>query len=64
MKKYENYLAIVISALTVLILGWWNPTLLQSRTSLNSPSGYPNYLWLSLAVLIVGAFIIWWLNPL
>ena len=53
--QYEHYLPIVLAALTVLILGCWNPQGLQAKNANGSASGYPNYLWLALLALLVGA---------
>jgi len=59
---YEYYLPIVVAALTVLLLGWWNPRALQTKNHAGKPSGYPSYLWLSLSVLIIGVLGVWWLK--
>jgi hypothetical protein len=50
---YDHYLSIVLSALTVLILGCWNPVMLQVTRN-GVPTGYPNYMWLALFALLVG----------
>lgn len=50
---YDLYFPIVISALTVLILGAWNPRGLQTVQN-GQPNGNPNYMWLALISLLVG----------
>jgi hypothetical protein len=60
MAQHEQYLAVALAALTVLILGCWNPKALQSRKSDGvTPSGYPSYLWLALFAFLVGALYCW-----
>lgn len=55
---YEHYLPVVLAALTVLILGCWNPKALQVRDSQGNPTGSPSYLWLALFALLVGALTV------
>lgn len=56
MAQHEQYLAVAFAALTVLLLGCWNPKALQSKKSDGvTPSGYPSYLWLALFAFLVGA---------
>jgi H+/Cl- antiporter ClcA len=50
---YDHYLPIVVAALTVLVLGCWNPRALQT-TQNGQPTGCPNYLWLALFALLAG----------
>ncbi|HMP31579.1 MAG TPA: hypothetical protein PKD85_18395 [Saprospiraceae bacterium] len=50
---YDHYLPILISALTVLIIGCWNPEALQSRKN-GMPSGHPSYMMLALFALLAG----------
>lgn len=50
---YDHYLPVVLAALTVLILGCWNPRQLQSHQN-GVPSGHPSYVWLAVISLIVG----------
>ena len=52
-KMYQKYIPIVISALTVLILGMWNPVLLQKRIA-GKPNGMYDPKWLALAALGTG----------
>ncbi len=62
MAQHEQYLAVALAALTVLILGCWNPVGLQSKNGSNgqgSPSGKPSYLWLALFAFLVGALCVW-----
>jgi len=61
MHQYEHYLPVVLAALTVLILGCWNPKGLQAQNN-GKASGYPSYLWLSLFALIVGMMTVWGYN--
>jgi len=55
MAQHEHYLAVAIAALTVLILGCWNPVGLQARDKGGKALGYPNYLWLALFAFLAGA---------
>jgi hypothetical protein len=50
---HNMYLAVILSALTVLVLGCWNPTPLQTVQH-GKPTGQPNYMWLALLSLLVG----------
>lgn len=49
----EKYLPILLAALTIVVLGCWNPPSLQVQTG-GKPTGCPNYLWLALISLAVG----------
>lgn len=49
----DHYIAVVIAALTVLVLGCWNPLMLQARQN-GKPTGHPSYMWLSMAALVAG----------
>jgi len=51
---YDSCLCVLFSALTVMILGCWNPRHLQTKSADGTPSGHPNYLWLALISLLVG----------
>jgi hypothetical protein len=51
---YQKFLPIIISALTVLILGMWNPSLLQKRVG-GKPVGVADPKLLALAALGTGA---------
>nr|QBK85440.1 MAG: hypothetical protein LCMAC101_00270 [Marseillevirus LCMAC101] len=62
MAQHEQYLAVALAALTVLILGCWNPEALQKKNSTGQPSGHPNYLWLALFAFLVGALCCWGQN--
>ena len=60
MVQHEQYLAVALAALTVLILGCWNPVALQSKNgSGGSPSGKPSYMWLAFFAFLVGALTVW-----
>jgi hypothetical protein len=50
---YDHYLPIVLAALSILIVGCWNPKPLQAVQN-GQPSGHPSYMWLSLIALLVG----------
>lgn len=59
--KYDEYLPVIITALVVLVLGCWNPKLLQSQHG-GKPSGYPSYMWLSLIALAIGLLTVFLLS--
>lgn len=48
-----HYVGVVVTALVVLLLGCWNPKLLQQKKD-DKPTGCPSYLWISLIALLVG----------
>lgn len=50
---YDHYLPVVVAALVVLILGCWNPKVLQAQRG-GVPSGHPSYMMLSLFALLAG----------
>jgi hypothetical protein len=50
---HDHYLSVVLAALSILVIGCWNPPILQSAQN-GKPLGYPNYMWLALIALIVG----------
>lgn len=50
---YDHYLPVVVAALTVLILGCWNPRALQTMQN-GQPTGNPSYMWLALFALLAG----------
>ena len=54
MKNYEQYLPVVLAALTVLLLGCMNVKALQSKTKSGQHTGQPSYLWLAVVSLLVG----------
>lgn len=58
----DHYLSVVIAALTVLILGCWNPVVLQARQN-GKPSGHPSYMWLSLLALLAGLLSCYLMHP-
>ena len=59
MARHEQYLAVALAALTVLILGYWNPKALQARNANGDAMGYPNYLWLALFAFLAGVLCCW-----
>ena len=59
---YDHYLPIIIAALTVLILGCWNPEVLQS-THAGKPTGTPSYMWMAAAVLLTGFLACYLMHP-
>jgi hypothetical protein len=50
---YDQYLPVLIAALTVLILGCWNPKVLQVHRD-GVAQGHPSYMMLSLFALLAG----------
>ena len=54
MTMHEHYLPVVVAALTVLLLGAWNPPMLQKMDKSGHPTGHPSYLWMSLLALLFG----------
>ena len=60
MVQHERYLAVAFAALTVFILGMWNPKCLQNKKQVTSAvEGHPNYLLLALLAFMVGALCVW-----
>lgn len=64
---YEHYLPVVLAALTVLLLGCWNPKGLQEKdkdliAKQAAEGGTPSYKWLALFALIVGMLAVWCYN--
>ncbi len=57
MPQHEQYLAVALAALTVLILGCWNPEGLQSKKN-GSRIGQPSYLWLAFFAFLVGSLCV------
>lgn len=53
MHQYELYLPAVLAALTILLLGCWNPKALQAKKG-GVATGCPSYMWLALISLLVG----------
>lgn len=51
---HDHYLPVILSALTVVVLGCMNPQIFQKRTADGQPDGSPNYVWLSVVSLVVG----------
>lgn len=51
---YHKLVPIAVSALTVLILGMWNPVFMQKK--MNGKSlGYSDPIWLALSALVTGS---------
>lgn len=48
-----HYLPVIVAALTILILGCWNPKMLQTVQN-GQTTGHPNYVWLSVIALLSG----------
>jgi len=59
MNQYDRYLPVILTALTVLVLGCWNLPALQVMNSQGKPNGCPSYLWLSLIAVLVGLLTVW-----
>ena len=55
----DHYLPVALSALTVLILGCWNPDAIQLKDNNGEETGRPNYMWLALLSLLVGMLCVW-----
>ena len=53
MGMYNKCVPVVAASAAVLVLGMWNPELLQKKQQ-GQPSGSPDPKWLALAALIVG----------
>jgi hypothetical protein len=51
---YKKYVCIVVIAVVVAVLGYWNPTFLQEKDANGAPTGCQNFWYVSLAVLILG----------
>lgn len=64
--QYEHYLPVVLAALTVLILGMWNPKSLQAKSDESvryaNQGGAPSYKWLALLALLVGMICVYSYN--
>lgn len=60
--KVEHYLPVVLTALTVLILGCANFKPFQTKDENKKSSGQPSYLWLSVLSLLVGLLSVWFYN--
>lgn len=58
MAQHEHYLAVVLTALTALILASWNPDCLQSGDG-KQKSGKPSYVLIALLAFLVGALCVW-----
>lgn len=54
-QELEKYLPVILSSLTVVVLGCWNPSFLQE-------GGKANCLWLGLLGLLVGALYIYFVQ--
>jgi hypothetical protein len=50
---YDQYLPVLISALTILLIKCWNPEVLQSQKD-GRPTGYPSYMMVALVSLLAG----------
>lgn len=58
----DHYISIVIAALAVLIMGCWNPVMLQAQQN-GKPTGHPSYMWLSLIALLAGLLSCYLMHP-
>lgn len=59
---FDLYLPVVIAALSILIVGCWNPRELQTVQN-GQPTGQPNYMWLALIALLVGLLAVFLMAP-
>ena len=50
----KHYLPVFIAAASILVMGCWNPKILQTKNH-GVPTGCPNWLWLALIALISGS---------
>ncbi len=65
MHRYEHYLPVVLTALTVLLLAMCNPKMLQVQPGQKTQTGCvgcPNYILLSLIALVVGMLSVYSYN--
>jgi hypothetical protein len=53
LKMQDSYIPLFVAALTVLILGCWNPKVLQ-KTHAGQPTGHPSYMWIAALSLLAG----------
>ena len=62
---YEHYLPVVLAALTVILLGCWNPKFMredQAERAKHALLGGPSYKWLAFFALVVGMLAVWCYN--
>jgi H+/Cl- antiporter ClcA len=57
-----QYCGVVITALTVVLLGCWNPVGLQQKDAAGKANGCPNYLWVALIALLVGIVVCYFMR--
>lgn len=62
--KHEHYLPVVLAALTVLLLGCWNPKFLREtkEEQAKHANGAPSYKWLALFALLAGILAVYCYN--
>lgn len=58
---YEEYIPLALSALAILLVGYWNPKQIQIVQN-GVPTGCPNYMWLALIGLIAGLGSQWFMQ--
>lgn len=58
---FTPYVGVLVTAIVILLLGWWNPAFIQSERG-GVRTGCPNYLWLALAGFILGLLVVWLLG--
>ena len=58
MHSYDLYVPVILSALTILVLGCINFKSLQIKRN-GVATGYPNYMYLALISLIVGSLSVY-----
>lgn len=63
---YEHYLPVVMGALTVFLLGMWNPKFIRESADEQAKrvkeGGAPSSFWLAVFALIVGMMAVWFYN--
>lgn len=61
MQVFHPYLCVVLTVLTVWILGCLNPTVFQTKKNGKS-TGYPSYLWAGFWGLVVGVLAVYFMS--
>lgn len=62
MKMSERALPVILSALSVVVIGCWNPVALQSKTHEGQPSGHSSYFFIAVIALLVGLLVAYFTN--
>jgi hypothetical protein len=59
--KPEHYLPVILAALTIVLIGVWNPKCFRAKPD-DVAKGVPSYKWLALLSLLVGVLTVWCYN--